>query len=274
MKLFLSILFILVLACVSTTSVPENFTKINDGLYSGGSPEAEQFSYLKAQGIKSIICVDGAAPNLQKASENGLVYKHIPVTYDKITLDQQKQLAKAYQELEKPVYIHCHHGKHRGPAAAAIVLKNHYDWQNDKLIKFLIESGTSKNYTGLYKVVGESKKIDKSQWLNVEVPETAEVEPLARTMADLDRVWVQLKKQMEKPFSEESYSTAKNRSLLLREYFVELHRMPDSKFDDEYLEIIEKIKQLETSLQNKFSPVKAFQAVGKDCKSCHEDYRD
>lgn len=274
MKLFLSILFILVLACVGTTSVPENFTRINDGLYSGGSPEAEQFSYLKAQGIKSIICVDGAAPNLQKASENGLVYKHIPVTYDKITLDQQKQLAKAYEELEKPVYIHCHHGKHRGPAAAAIVLKNHYDWQNDKLIKFLIESGTSKNYTGLYKVVGESKKIDKSQWLNVEVPETAEVEPLARTMADLDRVWVQLKKQMEKPFSDESYRTAQNRSLLLREYFVELHRMPDSKFDDEYLEIIEKIKQLETSLQNKFSPVKAFQAVGKDCKSCHEDYRD
>jgi len=93
-------------------------------------------------------------------------------------------------------------------------------------------------------------------------------------MAALARVLIQLKKQIEKPFTESGHKLAQQRSLILKEYFVELHRMPDTKFDDEYLEIIEKIKKLEASLQNKFSPVKAFQDIAKDCKSCHEDYRN
>jgi hypothetical protein len=34
--------------------------------------------------------------------------------------DRIKELAKAVRELEGPVYIHCHHGKHRSPAASAV----------------------------------------------------------------------------------------------------------------------------------------------------------
>ena len=276
MKNFLLLILFLVFSCVSDieSSRPENFTKVNDGIYCGGSPEEDQFAYLKSQGIKSIICVDGASPNLKIAGQEGLAYKHVPITYATITLDQQKMLAKAYNELEKPVYIHCHHGKHRGPAASAIVLKNHYDWKNDALVKYLTESGTSKNYAGLYKTVSQSQKIPAQNWQNLNVPESAKVEPLAHLMADLDRVWMKLKKQFESTTSQIDFNKAQENSLLLREYFVELHRMPDTKFDDEYLEIIEKIKQLEATLQNKFNPVKAFQAVAKDCKSCHEDYRN
>lgn len=275
MKKLLVLCLIIITACVNFSgSKPENFTRINDNIFCGGSPEEDQFAYLKAQGIKSIICVDGAAPNLKAAAENGLSYKHIPVTYDKITIDQQKQLAKAYDELEKPVYIHCHHGKHRGPAASAIVLKNHYDWENDKLVQFLKEAGTSKDYAGLYKVVSGSEKFNKSEWENLKVPETAKVEPLARTMADLDRVWIKLKNQLSMPLTPEEQTTAQQRSLLLREYFVELHRMPGTKFDEEYEVIIKKIKFLESSLKNNLDTSKALQAVGKDCKSCHQDYRN
>ena len=255
-------------------SKPENFTRINDNLFCGGSPEEDQFLYLKAQGIKSIICVDGAAPNLKEASTNGLSYKHIPVTYDKITFEQQKQLAKAYDELEKPVYIHCHHGKHRGPAATAIVLKNHYNWENDKLIQFLKEAGTSKDYAGLYKVVSNSKNIDKAKWENLKIPESAKVEPLARTMADLDRVWIKLKKQLSKPLTVEENTKAQQSSLLLREYFVELHRMPDTKFDEEYELIIKNIKILESCLKANLDISNALAAVNRDCKSCHQDYRN
>lgn len=275
MKKLLLLLLLIITACVNYSgNKPENFTQINENIYCGGSPEVDQFSYLKAQGIKSVICVDGAAPNLKTASANGLVYKHIPVTYDKITIDQQKQLAKAFDELEKPVYIHCHHGKHRGPAATAIVLKNHFDWGNDKLIQFLHDAGTSRDYSGLYKVVDESKKIEKAQWQNVKVPEKAKVEPLARTMADLDRVWIKLKKQLSKPLTTEGNTVAQQRSLLLREYFVELHRMPDTKFDEEFLEIIKKIKMLENSLKNNLETTRALQSISQDCKSCHRDYRN
>ncbi|MCM8543032.1 MAG: sulfur transferase domain-containing protein [Lentisphaeraceae bacterium] len=274
MKNFLLLILLLISSCVSTTSSPENFTKINDKLYCGGSPEEDQFAYLRAQGIKSVICVDGAGPNLKAAQQQGLTYKHVPVTYATITVEQQKSLAKAYNDLEKPVYIHCHHGKHRGPAASAIVLKNHYDWKNDQLVQYLTDSGTSKNYAGLYKTISQSKKIPSQEWQKTNVPESAEVDPLASTMADLDRVWIKLKKQFSIPLSIKENIIAQQRTLLLKEYFVELHRMTDTKFDDEYLEIIEKIKKLEASLQNNFDPSKAFQVVAKDCKSCHEDYRN
>ena len=37
-----------------------------------------------------------------------------------ITEDEVMQIAKSFRELEAPFYVHCFHGRHRGPAAAAI----------------------------------------------------------------------------------------------------------------------------------------------------------
>ena len=67
MKTSLILILLIILSCVSEPEVPENFLKVNDKLYSGGSPEIDQFSYLRSKGIKSIICVDGALPNLAEA---------------------------------------------------------------------------------------------------------------------------------------------------------------------------------------------------------------
>ena len=270
--ILLSLCFIA--ACVNKHTGPENFTKVNEQLYFGGSPEENDFAFLKSQGLRSIICVDGLNPNLTTAGKYDLAYRHIPITYDKISPEQQKQLAKAYSELPKPIYIHCHHGRHRGPAAAAIVLKNHHDWKNTDLVEFMKNAGTSPQYRGLYKTVKESKEIPQDQWLHIEVPETAKVESLANTMAKLDRIWVKLEKQLLKPYTTLDSSLALDRSLLLKEYFVELERAPGSKFDEEYLEIIKKIDLLRTELKSGKDSLEAFKAVKKDCKSCHVDYRD
>lgn len=55
-----------------------------------------------------------------RTAKFGLRYVHLPHGYDGVPADRTKELAKAVRELEGPIFIHCHHGKHRSPAAAAV----------------------------------------------------------------------------------------------------------------------------------------------------------
>ena len=88
----------------------------------GGQPAGEvAFQNLKALGFKSVLNVDGAVPDVEAAERQGLVYVHVPIGYDGIARDEALRIVKAAEMCEKPVYVHCHHGRHRGPAAAMLV---------------------------------------------------------------------------------------------------------------------------------------------------------
>ena len=77
---------------------------------------------LARLGVKTIVNVDGATPKLEMAQKYGLDYIHIPIGYDGITAEQSAAMVRVMREREGPFYFHCHHGKHRGPTAAAVAL--------------------------------------------------------------------------------------------------------------------------------------------------------
>jgi len=54
----------------------------------------------------------------------------------KITQTRGVELARAVQaaEAQGPVYLHCHHGKHRAPTAAAVVCRALDGWTADEAI--------------------------------------------------------------------------------------------------------------------------------------------
>ena len=55
----------------------ENFYRLSDSIYSGSSPENEPaFVELQKHGIKTIISVDGAKPEVEMAKNFGLRYVH------------------------------------------------------------------------------------------------------------------------------------------------------------------------------------------------------
>jgi hypothetical protein len=61
----------------------ENLFRLSAGLYSGGQPEGEAgFSDLKRLGIATIISVDGARPDVDRARSIGMRYVHLPFGYD------------------------------------------------------------------------------------------------------------------------------------------------------------------------------------------------
>lgn len=98
-----------------------NVYALSASIVSGGEPlEDASFDHLAKWGVRTIISVDGKAPDVEAAEARGMRYVHIPLRYSGMTELQIAQVAKTFRELEPPFYVHCFHGVHRGPAAAAL----------------------------------------------------------------------------------------------------------------------------------------------------------
>lgn len=107
---------------LSNTPGLHNVFRITDKLLSGSVPEGDLgFQTLQKLGVKTIITVDGAKPDVERAKKFSMRYVHLPIGYDGVPADQGLRLAKAVRDLPGLIYMHCHHGKHRSPAAAVVV---------------------------------------------------------------------------------------------------------------------------------------------------------
>lgn len=131
-----------------------NFFRVTSNLFSGSQPEGEAgFNSLQMLGVKTVISVDGARPDVAGAAKHGLRYVHLPFGYDGIPTNRVAELAKAAEVLPGPIYVHCHHGKHRGPAAVVVICLANEGWTQLQAEEFLREAGTSPEYPGLFRAV-------------------------------------------------------------------------------------------------------------------------
>ncbi|MEN9734533.1 MAG: hypothetical protein RLZ45_2528 [Verrucomicrobiota bacterium] len=163
-------------------------------LYSGAQPEGDAaFAELAQMGIQTLVSVDGARPDVAAARRHGLRYVHLPIGYDGISTQRGVQLVKAISGLPSPLYVHCHHGQHRGPAAAAVMAMAREGWTSDRAVAWMHQAGTSTNYPGLYGAVRQFRCPDPGVIDGVgELPETAAVTGRVAAMVDLDARWNRL----------------------------------------------------------------------------------
>src|SRR5690349_9452889 len=67
---------------IDTRHLP-NAVRIHAKVFSGGLPDGEAgFAELQELGIKTVISVDGAKPDVATAKKHGLRYVHMPHGYD------------------------------------------------------------------------------------------------------------------------------------------------------------------------------------------------
>jgi len=128
---------------------------LSDNIVSGAEPEGRAaFASLAERGIRTIVSVDGATPDHELAAEFGMRYVHVPIRYSGIEQGELTALTKTFRELEGPFFVHCFHGKHRGPAAAAVgrLTLDSVD-RRVALAEMRQWSGTSEKYDGLYSAV-------------------------------------------------------------------------------------------------------------------------
>jgi hypothetical protein len=159
----------------------------------GSEPEGEAaLAALQKKGITTIVSVDGAAPDVKLAAKYGIRYIHIPLGYDGIDKQSQLSLVRVAKEVRTPIYVHCHHGRHRGPAAAAVICLATGQLDIPRATELLKRCGTSPDYKGLYRDVAEFKNPAPSEVLP-ELKSQAQVDSLAAAMAKLDRHFEQVK---------------------------------------------------------------------------------
>src|SRR5690349_19529458 len=77
-----------------------NVLRVSDRLYSGSSPEGEEgFRSLEELGVRTVVSVDGARPDVEGARRHALRYVHLPIGYDGVPRDQALRLARAVRDL-------------------------------------------------------------------------------------------------------------------------------------------------------------------------------
>lgn len=265
-----------------------NPVRIHEKVISGGLPEGEAaFAELKDLGIQTVISVDGAKPDLATAEKFGLRYVHLPHGYDGVPENRALELAKAVRDLPGPIYIHCHHGKHRSPAAAAVACVGAGLIEHDAAARILTVAGTSEAYRGLFQSVENAQRIEPAvlNAVSAKFPSIAKLPAMAEAMVEIEHIHDCLKsieKAGWKTPADQPALIPDHEALLLREQFTELLRSKElsgkpAMFRQLTVEAEAAAQGLEDALKTgadsqKLS--KLLMSVGSNCKSCHQAFRD
>lgn len=263
---------------------------VSTRVLSGGLPEGKPaFEELAGLGIKTIISVDGIKPDVVGAKSAGLRYVHLPHGYDGISGERLMQIAKAVRDLPGPVYIHCHHGRHRSPAASAAVCIALGQLSVAEGREVLRVAGTNPGFRGLIQAVENAAPIAEEQLdgLKIEFAEVSDVPPIVESMVAMEVIFDRLMDHQRRGWNNvdpESLSDA----LMLKEHYIELHRSEsERKQEADFLRLLEQgrafAEQLESHLQTDRDLESAQRAshadgaiklLANNCSQCHRLYRD
>ncbi len=280
---------------IGSTHLP-NALKLHPKVISGGMPEGEAaFAELKSFGVRTIISVDGAKPNTELANRFGMRYVHLPHGYDGIPEGRTLELAKALRECDGPVYLHCHHGKHRSPAAAAVACAAIGLIRPQDAVGVLELAGTNKNYRGLYESAEKAKRIadEVLDRLHVDLPAVAKLPPLAESMVEIEIHHDRLKKMAAQGWvaaPEGKQFQPASEALLLKELYVEILRLnivSDASSEHPlFVEARELADQLEQAITEHLAEGRSpstekldalnisFGRISQNCVDCHRRFRD
>lgn len=272
-----------------------NPVQVHSKVISGGLPVGDEaFRELQALGVKIVISVDGAKPDVAMAKKHGLRYVHLPHGYDGVPDDRVKELAKAVRDLDGPVYIHCHHGKHRSPAAASVACVAAGLIPPAAGLSVLEIAGTSPSYRGLFASAREATPLEDAllDELDIEFPETVDVPPMAEAMVAMEHTHDHLKAIAAAGWRtppDHPDLDATHEALLLREHFAELLRTdyvqqePEAfqqllRASEEAAQTLEDtLRQWQPTATQPTPPASLEQllsSISASCKSCHQKFRD
>ncbi|MEQ1827854.1 MAG: hypothetical protein ABL921_17975 [Pirellula sp.] len=272
-----------------------NAIRVARDVISGGQPEGQRaFQDLKDLGVKTIISVDGAKPDVHLAKSFGMRYIHLPHGYNGIPASRILEISKAVSSFDGPIYIHCHHGKHRSPAAAAAACVALGLVSASDSMQILKLAGTSENYRGLFQSVQTTQLMDPQiiESLQVEFQEVAELPPIAETMVAIERYFHHLEKFSKTDWrliSEHPDLDPVHESLMLGEHFTELLRLEsEARRSEEYLsllrtsadaasELVDGLRAWRQGARSDAVPGivgESFAVISNQCNVCHRQFRD
>jgi len=254
-------------------------------LMSGSQPEGEiAFESLAKHGIKTLISVDGAAPDAETAAKHGIRTVHLPIGYDGMTRERQVELVRAAKDLPGPIFVHCHHGKHRGPTAAAIIAMGDDGWTVEEAAAAQVTMGTAAEYAGLYACVAEFTQPTAKELKRADdsFPTRSPVSDMAEAMVHIDERWESLKVAKASEWTEvpgHPDVVPAHEALMVREVFTEWAR-PEFSAPDDFKQMNADMEKAAADLESAIragdtaAANAAFAAGNAACKACHVVYRN
>jgi protein tyrosine phosphatase (PTP) superfamily phosphohydrolase (DUF442 family) len=271
-----------------------NLFQLSNELWSGSEPEGEEaFQKIESLGVKTIVSVDGKAPDVALAAKHGLRYVHIPIEYKGLSDLEIAELAKTYRECEGPFYTHCFHGKHRGPAANAVgrlVLDG--ATREQAIAEMRQWCGTAPEYEGLFRDVAMKPMptAEATRALAFTFPSARTFGDFREAMIDISRRHDALKKLEQRDFAVDPDHPdwdALNESDMILNTLDLVRGLPETatrpaEFQQWMAKAVEQSRDLRDALKRaKLGEAagaeagrKAFATLNKTCNDCHAAYRN
>ena len=244
-----------------------NVRRLTVGVLSGSSPDgADGFASLRRLGVRTVLSVDGATPEVELAARHGLRYVHLPVGYDGVPPAQLARIAKAIRDLPGPIYVHCHHGKHRGPSAATSALVCLGEMTPDDAVRAMHDAGTDPRYVGLIGLPHTLRPLSAADLDGVpsDFPARAATADLTQVMVRIDATWERLKARPDA-----------HAALQLQEHYREARRLPEvARRGEAFVAQFAAAEAAAGRLEASPADAGLRAASQKLCTQCHAKHRD
>lgn len=262
-----------------------NLIHVSERIWSGAAPEDEAtFAALAARGVKTMVNVDGARPAIELAAKYGMRYVHIPFGYDGVDENAAMQIVRLIEETDEPIYFHCHHGVHRGPAAAAIALQVETGCSAEDSGELLRLAKTDPKYAGLWRDV-LAFAVPPAGVPRPRLHEVAPVGDLVAAMAKMDREWDRIKllqkNAWQVPAEHPDLAPAKEARILAETYAaLDAVLAAEQAGDADFMAFLAEGQRASRALRDALAAgdadaaAQGFAAVKQSCADCHRPYRD
>lgn len=263
-----------------------HFRRWSSRIAQGGSPEDEEaFANLARLGYRTVLSVDGARPQVELAERFGLRYVHVPIGYDGLEREQELQIVRAVSESDGPVYVHCHHGRHRGPAAALVAHMSIGGISNTEAIEDLRVSGCSPDYPGLYRSIETFRTPSDAELAGAgELVSAVLPEGLRATMSHIDERWDYVRASARSAWSVPAkypdIDAAHEVAMIENALRDMLQHEAQTEARPEFLELARASQEAAADLEEALHAADAgradaaYERLGQSCKSCHASFRN
>lgn len=114
----------------------KNFGKVNDHIYRGGQPKADEYKQLAAVGIKTVIDLREDAEEFARAAADQAGMKYINLRLNAKrppTTEESNLFLRMVNDKENwPVYVHCAGGRHRTGVLVAVYRMEMDGWNAEQ----------------------------------------------------------------------------------------------------------------------------------------------
>jgi len=151
------IALLLATACATATAppvpgLPKNFGVVEEGkIYRGSQPTAEEIEDLKHNGVKTIVKLNTADLEMERAKtgELGMRLMEIPlnarnVGTSKSCADVERAFEAMTDPINWPVYVHCDHGRDRTGFLVGLYRERAQGWTYQSVSEELEKYGHGK----------------------------------------------------------------------------------------------------------------------------------